>query len=101
MVDNALRVTFRFQEERSDPPPWAETHMLSDFQIEEERESIYVPGRHVTVTHPSGDLVMCPRCENRGHLDHGDRAVCGGCGLNMETYGNALTIWDNKWPFQA
>ncbi len=90
MADNTLRVTHRFQEERSDPPRWAESHWKSDFEILEERESVYVPGRCVT---DDWDLVMCPRCEKgRGRLDHGDRAVCGSCGLNMETYGNSLKI---------
>lgn len=38
----------------------------------------------------------CPRCGDKGpYLEHGQKAVCGSCSLNMELFGIGLTIYEN------
>lgn len=79
--------THKFRQEREAPPGDAEKHPASNFQRTVKSPSKYVPGADVVRR-----VQTCPSCASDVEIEHGDRVVCD-CGLHMEIYGNALTIW--------
>ena len=42
------------------------------------------------------DNVKCPVCRRVNQLKHGDRILCG-CNTVIETYGNSLVYWNQKF----
>lgn len=70
-----------------------ESHNLSKYKKDVKIKSQYVPDTMVTV----GSKVSCPRCSEVIHEfngDHGESGKCQKCGLNVQTYGNCINIWE-------
>lgn len=81
-----MKIIARFRDARPDTGS-AETFPASEFQRVVKKPSRLAPGADVSET-----IQTCPACAADVDIEHGDRVVCN-CGLHMELYGNALTIW--------
>lgn len=82
-----MQLLAKFQQHRSPPPSEAETLPAHEFERRIDRPSKFAPG-YTTVK----SVQTCPACKRDLPLNHGDRVRCS-CGLFVELYGNALTIW--------
>ena len=56
------------------------------------KPSVFAP--KFTVTDSSLSFTSCPSCEDElPEMKHGTYCKCGECGLEMELFGNGLSIW--------
>jgi len=68
-----------------------ETHEFSQFVLKEKKPSRFVP--RATLTVEVG--ISCPRCAERlPMLEHGGKQKCVKCNLNMQVFGNGITLWE-------
>lgn len=81
----APRTLHRFQDARTAPPDNAIT-VLHNLFVEEHARASGLPSNE------SHGLIRCPACRDLVYIEHGDRVLCS-CGLVLELYGNALTVW--------
>ncbi|MBB98293.1 MAG: hypothetical protein CML67_01965 [Rhodobacteraceae bacterium] len=77
---------------RSPPPAHAETFPAHDFM-----RAVYVPSRILPGKEVCRRKQTCPLCGGDTSISHGER-VTHDCGLTMELWGNALTIWKGDAP---
>jgi hypothetical protein len=71
-------------------PTEAETFGHNEFVIIQKIKSQYVNGkvREVVIG------TQCPSCKDRlPAMEHGDYVKCGSCALEMQLFGNGLSIW--------
>lgn len=67
-----------------------ESHAYSSFEVWEKQESVYIPGGHTN----KEIGIRCPSCQTVNKtIGHGKRAKCKNCSLQMERWGNGLSIW--------
>lgn len=76
-------------------PEHAECYTKSEFTkyVEGIKLSKFL-GRKVQETK---EVFHCPRCGKAADYkqDHGDAYKCGKCGLNRQSFGNGLYVWDD------
>jgi len=72
-----------------DPPERAEHFTLSDFHAYSKIASKISPGKYIGIV----DL-RCPQCKGIMPIpEHGQKAECKSCHLNMVVYGNSIYCW--------
>ena len=74
------RVLILHQQSRPLPPMDAQDLLVSDCQKPNTRKNEH----------------FCPKCFVDLKIRHGDRLLCG-CGWIIESYGNLMTIWEDKY----
>lgn len=69
-----------------------EQHLKSDYTSYVESSSLLLPGKTIETS-----VFHCPRCKvEMPEPEHGIACRCGGCGLNIQAYGNSLYIWPDR-----
>ena len=74
------------------PESEAKTLDLGDYEVSRKKPSEFIVGKMVD----DGYDFICPRCHKlaENKQDHGVAFSCGYCGLNRQSFGSALYIWD-------
>lgn len=77
-------------------PEYAEKYTLSEFIKKSKTTKIskFLDRK----TQESKDILHCPKCNKEADYEqqHGDAYKCGECGLNRQSFGNSLYIWDDN-----